>query len=90
MTIQKSHYTPEEFALRGTQIYQQQVLPTLTAKDDDKIVAIDIETKEFVIEDTTLAAAAQMFDRSPNAQIWFERVGADSVHRFNSVRPAYL
>lgn len=41
---------------------------------DDKIVAIDIETGEFELADTTLAAAAKMFDRIPDAQLWFEAI----------------
>ena len=81
-------YSPEEFAQKGTQIYQQTILPTLGIKDDGKIVAIDIETGEFELADTTLAAAAKMFERLPAAQLWFERVGSESVHRFNSVYPA--
>ena len=58
--------------------------------------ANDIETGEFELADTTLAAAAKMFvriasaspNRIPDAQLWFERIGARSVHRFNSVYPA--
>jgi hypothetical protein len=80
-------YSPEEFAQKGTQIYNH-VLPTLGIEADGKIVAIDIETGEFELADTTLTAAAKMFERLPSAQLWFERVGAQSVHRFNSVYPA--
>jgi hypothetical protein len=81
-------YSPEEFASKGTQLYRQTVLPTLGIESDGKIVAIDIETGEFELADTTLSAAAKMFERLPAAQLWFERVGAQSVHRFNSVYPA--
>ncbi|MCY7337166.1 MAG: hypothetical protein LH613_13295 [Chamaesiphon sp.] len=81
-------YSPEQFAEKGTQIYQQTVLPTLGIEADGKIVALDIETGEFELADTTLAAAAKMFERLPAAQLWFERVGAQGVHRFNSVYPA--
>jgi hypothetical protein len=49
----------------------------------------DIETGEFELADTTLATAAKMFDRIPDAQLWFERIGAEGVHKFNAVRPAY-
>ena len=33
-------YSPEEFAEKGTQIYQQTVLPTLGIEADGKIVEI--------------------------------------------------
>jgi hypothetical protein len=90
MSTNTSQYRPEDFSAKGSQIYQEQVLPNLSTDCDGKIVAIDIETGEFELADTTLAAAAKMFDRSPDAQLWFERIGAQGVHKFNSVRPAYL
>ncbi len=88
MTTKTLRHSPEEFASKGSQIYQEQILPKLDKDYDGKIVAIDIETGEFELADTTLAAAAKMFDRTPDAQLWFERIGAQSVHRFNSVYPA--
>jgi hypothetical protein len=88
MSTNTLRYSPEEFSVKGTQIYQNQILPNLAKDSDGKIVAIDIETGEFELADTTLAAAAKMFERLPTAQLWFERVGAQSVHRFNSVYPA--
>ncbi len=88
MTTNTLRYSPEEFASKGTQIYQEQILPKLGKDCDGKIVAIDIETGEFELADTTLVAAAKMFDRISDAQLWFERIGAQSVHRFNSVYPA--
>ena len=81
---------PFQTASKGTQLYQEQILPKLDRDADGKIVAIDIETGEFELADTTLAAAAKMFDRIPNAQLWFERIGAEGVHKFNGIRPAYL
>jgi hypothetical protein len=83
-------YEPEEFSAKGTQIYQHQILPILDKDCEGKIVAIDIETGEFELAETTLAAAAKMFARIPDAQLWFERIGAAGVHKFNAVRPAYL
>jgi hypothetical protein len=90
MSTNTLRYSPEEFATKGTQIYQELILPKLDKDCDGKIVAIDIETGEFELADTTLAAAAKMFVRIPDAQLWFERIGAAGVHKFNAVRPAYL
>ena len=61
MSTNTLRYSPEEFASKGTQIYQEQILPKLGKYFDGKIVAIDIETGEFELADTTLAAAAKMF-----------------------------
>jgi hypothetical protein len=90
MSTNTSQYSPEEFSAKGTQIYREHILPKLNRDDDGKIVAIDIETGEFELPDTTLAAAAKMFDRIPDARLWFERISAPGVHKFNAVRPAYL
>jgi hypothetical protein len=89
MSTNTLRYSPEEFASKGTQIYQGQILPKLDKDFDGKIVAIDIETGEFELAETTLAAAAKMFERLPDAQLWFERIGAEGVHKFHAVRPAY-
>ena len=90
MNTHQLKYSPEEFATKGSELYRDLVLPKLSGDCDGKIVAIDIETGEFELAENTLAAAAKMFDRIPDAQLWFERVGAEAVHKFHSVRPAYL
>jgi hypothetical protein len=76
MSINSLKYTPEEFAIKGAQIYGELGLSELKPEYDGKIVAIDIETGQFELADTTLEAAAKMFDRLPNAQLWFERIGS--------------
>jgi hypothetical protein len=90
MSIINLEHNPEEFATKGSQIYRELILPKLNPEDDGKIVAIDIETGQFELADTTLAAAGKMFEHLPNAELWFERIGSDGVHKFHSVRPAYL
>jgi hypothetical protein len=83
-------YQPDEFLTRGTKIYQDQVLPLLSQDCLGKIVAIDIETGEYAIANTTLEAADKMAEKLPEPQLWFERVGSETVHKFGSVTPAYL
>ncbi|WP_295620330.1 hypothetical protein [Chamaesiphon sp. GL140_3_metabinner_50] len=90
MSTQTLRYSPKEFFSKGTQIYQEQIIPKLNKDFDGKTIAIDIETGKFEVADTTLAAAEKMFNRIPDAQLWFERIGAAGVHKFNTVRPAYL
>ena len=40
MSTKTLRHSPEEFASKGTQIYQQQILPKLDKDCDGKIVAI--------------------------------------------------
>jgi len=46
MASTKRRYSKEEFARRGDALVQSKVRPNLTAGDEDKFVAIDIETGE--------------------------------------------
>ena len=90
MTTNKTRYTPDEFATKGDEFYQNSIQSKLTKDHHNQIIAIDIETGEFELADSTLAAAAKMFERKPDAQLWFKRIGAEGVHRFTSVRPACI
>jgi hypothetical protein len=81
-------YSPEEFSQKGKKIYQD-LLPHLSQDPSNhrKIIAIDIETGAYAIADTTIAAADQIFASSPEAQLWFERIGTDSVYKFTNIYP---
>ena len=74
-------YSPEEFARRGDEIYERDVAPRLVAEDHGKIVAIDIETGDFEVDEDEIAAAHRLLDRHADAQIWFRQAGARYLHR---------
>jgi hypothetical protein len=82
MANTKRRYGKEEFARRGDAIYEKKVRPQLTADDDGKFAAIDIETGEFAIDADELKACHKLRKRIPDAQIWMVRVGYRLVHRF--------
>lgn len=77
-------YSMSEFARRGTEIYEQRIRPLVEGEHDQRLVAIDIETGEFEIADTVLAASDQLTARVPDAQIWIVRVGSRAVHRIGA------
>ncbi|MGB3571808.1 MAG: hypothetical protein WBA01_07175, partial [Phormidesmis sp.] len=78
----------EEFARRGDQIYESRVRPQINAGDaegrsgDRRIVAIDIESEDFEIDESEIAACERLESRYPDAQIWIVRVGSRYVRRF--------
>ena len=80
-----SPYSDEEFARRGDEIYEREVLPHLDAEDKGKIVALDIETGAFAVGPDELAASDRLRAQRPNAEIWFRRVGYRHVHRFGEL-----
>jgi hypothetical protein len=84
MTIRQPHYSKEEFARRGDDIYKTQVRPQIEESNHGKIVAIDIETGAFEVADELLAASKHLLARLPNAQTWFVRIGHPAVDHFGS------
>ena len=86
MSIRQPHYSKEEFARRGNEIYQSQVRHQVEAGNQGNIVAIDIETGAFVVADTPMVAVDRLYEREPDAQLWVIRIGHRAVFRFGSRR----
>ncbi|MFM5982126.1 MAG: hypothetical protein ACKO9I_16575 [Sphaerospermopsis kisseleviana] len=82
MTIHQPRYSKEEFAQIGEQIYEMQIRPKIEAGNEGKIVAIDIETGDFEIDASEIAACDRLEFRHPDAQIWIVRIGSRYVRRF--------
>jgi hypothetical protein len=87
MTVRQPRYSKEEFARRGTELYEQKVRPLVEAGNRGKVVAIDIETGDFALADDSLDAAHQLIDRNPDAQIWCVRIGYPAVDRLGGRKP---
>jgi hypothetical protein len=82
MTVHQLRYSKEEFAQRGTEIYETLVRPQVEEGNHGKIVAIDIETKAFELANDTMTASDRLLEQYPEAQIWCVRIGHKGVHRF--------
>jgi hypothetical protein len=82
MTVRHPKYGKEEFAHRGDEIYESQVRPKVEAGNHGKIVAIDLETEDFEIDASEIAACDRLEARHPDAQIWVVRIGSRYVRRF--------
>lgn len=82
MSTPQPCYSKEEFAQRGDELYEREIHPYLTAKDEGKFVVIDIDTGAYEIETDELAASDRLLARHPAAQMWLRRVGSRYVRRF--------
>jgi hypothetical protein len=82
MVVRQPRYSKEEFAQRGDKIYETQVRPHVEAGNHGKIVAIDLETGDFEVDSSEIAACDRLEARHPNAQIWIVRIGSRYVRRF--------
>ncbi len=85
-TPQHARYSKEEFARRGTELYEQHVRPQVEDGNEGKIAAIDIETGMFEVAEDALTASNRLLTRCPNAQTWFVRIGHRALHRFGPRR----
>jgi len=82
MTVQQPRYSKEEFARRGDEIYESQVRSQIEESDRGKIVAIDLETGDFEVDASEIAACDRLEARHSDAQIWIVRIGSRYVRRF--------
>jgi hypothetical protein len=82
MAVRQPHYSKEEFARRGDELYETQVRPQVEEDNQGKIVAIDLETGDFEVDSSEIAASNRLEARHPDAQIWIVRIGSRYVRRF--------
>src|SRR5438477_5374018 len=85
MASTKRRYSKEEFARRGDALVESKVRPFLTAADEDKFIAIDIETGEYELDKNEIKAADRLHRRVPGAQIWLVHVTLGYLHRFGGL-----
>ncbi len=84
MAIRQRRYSKEELAQRGQALYDSSIREQVEAGNDGKIVAIDIETGDFEVDETVMAATDRLFERHPDAQPWTIRIGHRAVYHFGS------
>jgi len=75
-------YSKEEFARRGDALLKSNVRPNLMKADEDKFVAIDIETGEYELDKSEVKAVRRLRKRISDPQIWLVHVRLGYLHRF--------
>lgn len=83
-SIQQTRYSAEETARLGDDIYEQQIRPLVEAGNRGKIVAIDVETGAYALEETVLAASRRLQAQRPATEVWFVRVGHQALHKIGA------
>src|SRR4051812_26873782 len=76
------HYSKEEFARRGNEIFERDIKARLETEDEGKFIVIDIETGAYEVDVDEIAAFDRLHARNPEAQIWLRRVGSPYARRF--------
>lgn len=81
---QPPRYSAEETARLGDEIYVQQIRSQVEADNRGKIVAIDVESGAYALDETAVAASHRLLAQHPEAEVWFVRVGHRGLHRIGA------
>lgn len=81
MPTWQPRYSAEETARRGNEIYARDIRAQVEPAHRGKVVAIDIDSGAYVVDDNALAASERLLAQYPGAEIWCVRVGSRVLHR---------
>jgi hypothetical protein len=84
MVVRQRRYSKEEIARRGQELYESGIRQQIEAGNDSKIVAIDIETGAFEVDENIVPATNRLFEQYPDAQPWAIRIGHRAVDHFGA------
>jgi hypothetical protein len=88
MPLRQRHYSKTELAHRGDEVYAKTIQPKIETDHKGEFVVIDVETGEFEVDASEIAASDRLLSRLPEAQVWLKRVGFPYVRRFGPQRRA--
>jgi hypothetical protein len=84
MAVRQRRYSKEELAQRGQALYESGIRQQVETGNEGKILAIDIETGEFEVDENVVPATNRLFERLPDAQPWIIRIGHRAVYHFGA------
>ncbi len=70
----------------GAEALERFVEPARRPEDEDKFVAIDIDTGDYELDDDDYTAVMRLRNRKPSAEIWLGRVGHPETYRMRQSR----
>jgi hypothetical protein len=84
VAVRQRRYSKEELAQRGQLLYESSIRQQVEAGNEGKIVAIDIETGAFEVDENVVPATNRLFEQYPDAQPWLIRIGHRAVDSFGA------
>jgi hypothetical protein len=75
------HIPLEELGRRGDELFDREIAARIPPGDPYRVVAIDVVSGDFAVEDDEVLAMDLLRTRHPDAQIWLRRVGWPYLHR---------
>lgn len=76
-----SNYTAQEVEIRGERIYQQQIRVQVEPKGKGKFLVVDIETGDYEVDQSDLAATKRALAKRPDAVLYGLRIGYPTAYR---------
>ena len=89
MVKRQPRYSSEEFACRGTELYETKIRPLVEAGNLGRFLCIDIKSGDYAVSDQRYDAAKVLIDKNPDAQIWclqIEHIAAAKSVSFRVLR----
>ena len=74
--------TAEETGRLGDEIYERDIRSEVEGTNHGRIVAINVDSGDYAIDDTGLAASERLLAQDPSAEIWCLRVGYGALRSF--------
>ncbi len=71
-----------EIARLGDEIYQRDIRPKVEKDHYGEIVSIDVDSGDYAIGGSVVAAAGELRVRRPEARVWSLRVGYPALRYF--------
>ncbi len=80
---------PEQIGQKADAIYEASIRPLVEPEQNGKIVAIDVDTGDYEVDDNVIPATRRLRERRPNGSFFARRIGADALSTFGpSIGPA--
>jgi hypothetical protein len=83
---QQAQYSKEDVIRLGDELYATHIRSQIEDGNHGKIVAIDVRTGAFEVGKNSIDASDRLLVQYPNAQIWFVRIGHDTVHKMRQTQ----
>ncbi len=81
MTKLDEDASSQEVIDRGLEVYDRLIRPSLEQANFGRIVAIDVNSEEFEVDDESLEATFQLRKRMPEAVVAILKIGGGEVFR---------
>ncbi len=79
-------FTKDEIGRRAKAVYEARIRAEVEPQFDGKIVAIDVDSGDYEIDDTILAATRRLKERRPAGTFFALRVGFEAAYALGGAR----